>query len=162
MDRSRFGEVPLKKIFLVCTLNVLIFAMLGCSVEKTNKTTANPTTNQATNKELTIDEALAKAINNFNLTVKDNSDNDFPQKIKAGETISENIKIGGVKENTTKLDISVKVKKDGNKYTVTLTKDYNITVDGTKAISIWKYEISNNEVKLLDKSENGNLVRIIK
>jgi hypothetical protein len=35
-------------------------------------------------------------------------------------------------------------------------------VNGTKAINYWKYEVSSDGVKLLDKNENGSNINEVK
>lgn len=153
----------MKKILLTSTVILLCFSLFGCSVNKTNKISANnQSTNGTKNEEFSLDGAVKKAIDTYNSTEKDTPEIDFPITMKSGVTVSKAIQIGGKEGNTTKLDMSISAKKDGNNYIVTLTKDYNITVNGTKAISSWEYEIANDSANLLDKRENGKLINNIK
>ena len=114
-------------------------------------------------KELTEDEALVKAIEYHNALAEVKSDYDFSVTIKDGDTVTKEVKVGGPPpEATVNLEMTVEVRKEGGKYIIVLTEDYNVTISGTKAVSFWKYEVSNEGVKLLDKKEDGNLIKIIK
>jgi hypothetical protein len=114
-------------------------------------------------KKLTKDEALVKAIEHHNTSVEVKSDYDFPATIKEGNTVTKEVKVGGPAPGVTlNLEMTAEGKKEGDKYIVILTEDYNATVSGTKAISYWKYEVSTHGVKLMDKKENGNSVKGIK
>jgi hypothetical protein len=153
----------MKKILFMSAVILLCFSLFGCSVNKTNKVSANnQSTNGRKNAEFSLDGAVKKAIDKYNSTEKDTPEIDFPTTMKSGDTVSKTIQIGGKEGNTTKLDMSISAKKDGNNYIVTLTKNYNITVNGTKAISSWKYEIAKDSINLLDKRENGKLINNIK
>jgi hypothetical protein len=113
-------------------------------------------------QKLTLEEAVSKAVAYHHNLKKDTFDNDFPSKIRNGQMISTEVKIGGLSGSITKLDMSIEAKKVRSHYFITLIKNYNVTVNGRKARSIWKYDVSNNKVKLIDKKEFGNLVNIIK
>ncbi|MFN7250223.1 MAG: hypothetical protein ACK4M9_05450 [Anaerobacillus sp.] len=110
----------------------------------------------------TKEHALVKAIEYHNNSTEVKSDFDFPTTIKSEETVSIDIEVGGPKGNTTQLYMTVNVENKDGSYIVTLTEDYNVTVSGTNVISYWRYEVANDKVKLLDKKEKGNLVKIIK
>jgi hypothetical protein len=110
----------------------------------------------------TKEQALVKAIEYHNNSTEVKSDFDFPTTIKSEETVSIDIEVGGPKGSTTQLDMTVNAENKDGLYIVTLTEDYNVTVSGTNVISYWRYEVANDKVKLLDKKEKGNLVKIIK
>ncbi|NRD76567.1 hypothetical protein HPT25_03560 [Bacillus sp. BRMEA1] len=153
----------MKNILLLSAVLLLCLSLFGCSLNKGNHVSAN---NQSANSkkinELSLGSAVKKAIDKYNSTETDTTDIKFPTTLKSGDTISKTIQIGGKKGNTTKLDMSIRAEKEGNNYIVTLSKNYNITVNGTKAMSSWKYEITNDSINLLDKKEDGKLINDIK
>ena len=153
----------MKKIFLISTVLLLCFSLFGCKCNKANQISANnQSANSKKSNELSLGSAVKKAIDKYNNTETDTTDIKFPTTMKGGDTISKTIQIGGKKGNTTKLDMSIGAEKEGNNYIVTLSKSYNITVNRTKAISSWKYEITNDSANLLDKKEDGKLINDIK
>lgn len=140
----------MKKMLRSFALILLCFTLFGCNAYKT-------TTNQRK-----IDNAIKMALNHYNSTVKDTPDIKFPTTMKSGNIITKKIETGRPQGTPIKLDMSVIAVKQNTQVIVTLTKDYNIMINGTKAISYWKYEITNNHIKLLDKKEDGRLVNIMK
>jgi len=130
---------------------ILLFGitLFGCSVNE--------------NEELTESEAIIQVIEKHNVSEDVISDIDFPITMKSGETISKEFKTGGPAPGTIlDLELTVKSERNDNKYYVTLSENYNITINGTNAISFWKYEISADGIKLIDKKEDGHLVWTIK
>jgi hypothetical protein len=86
---------------------------------------------------------------------------DFP--INPNNTITKELPIGGKSGSTSKVKFTTKVESSGvDKYLVTLTKDWGITVNGTYVKSFWKYEVTPNNTKLIDSVDNDNLPNIIK
>ncbi|WML48653.1 hypothetical protein RCG23_00410 [Neobacillus sp. PS3-34] len=154
------------KNLLAGSLFVLCISLLGCSPLNNNEVTAklgeiqtNPVEQV---QDLTIVEAISKTITFHNDLIRGTSKNDFPPKMKKGQIISKEIKIGGPSGHTTRLNKSVEAKKDGSHYIVTLIKNYNVTVNGIEAKSIWKYDVSDEGVKMLDKKEDDNVINGIK
>jgi hypothetical protein len=146
-------------LFLLC-LSVFGYSLLNNELTAKGRKVQNTPIEKA--QKLTLDEAVTKAIAYHHNLKKDIFDNDFPTKIRIGQTISTKIKIGGPSGNITKLDMSIEAQKDGNHYFITLIKNYNVTVNGREARSIWTYNVSDNGVKMIDKKEYGNLVNTIK
>ncbi|MGD9678524.1 MAG: hypothetical protein AB7V16_09285 [Vulcanibacillus sp.] len=109
------------------------------------------------------DNALLKVVEHHNSLAEVQSDYIFPITIKEGDTVAKEVNIGGPSPGATViLEMTVAIEKEDDEYLVILTEDYNITVNGKDAISYWKYKVSADEIMLLDKKENGNLIRIIK
>jgi hypothetical protein len=162
----------MKKTFMLGVILLLSISLYGCSpnensnLPQINQQPSNYVTKTDSNpeqKEITQSDAILKAIEHHNTSGEVNSDIDFPTTIKPGETVSKEYKTGGEAPGLTlNLEQTVEAERDGKKHIVILTEDYNVTVSGTKAISFWKYEISTDEVKLIDKKEDGNLAKIIK
>lgn len=122
---------------------------------------SNVEASSAENNKLTEDEAIVRVINYHNASRDVESDYDFPLSIKSNEIVSKKIKIGGKYPGDGTLDMSVTIEDKPESFIVTLTENYHYVVNGTKAISYWKYEVSYNGVKLLEEKEDGNLVRLI-
>ncbi|WP_127495099.1 hypothetical protein [Paenibacillus glycanilyticus] len=66
------------------------------------------------------------------------------------------LKVDGV--HRTKIEKST----DRVKYIVILTKAWNVKVNDIEAKSVWTYEVTPNEVKLISSKENADLVNRIK
>ncbi|MCP8615461.1 hypothetical protein [Salirhabdus salicampi] len=159
-----------KKQFFISVGIILSTALAGCGTNDNNLANASegnsPEANQVVNEEendlFTKEDAVASTIVYHNASNEVKSNFDFPTTIKPEEQFSQEIEIGGKQGNTTQLEMAVNVEGENGSYIVTLTEDYNITVNETMATSYWKYEVSKNSVKLLEKKEEGNIVKIIK
>jgi hypothetical protein len=150
----------LKKIFLISLIWAL--ALVGCS----SLSQVSHQNHQATKvSKFTATSALKIAINHYNNDERVKLDYKFPKfplSITVGKTVSKEVPVGGPGGHKTKLYMKNSVKPSGTNYIVTLTEDYNYVVNGTKAMSYWKYEVSPDGVKLLDKSENGSIIQLVK
>jgi hypothetical protein len=152
----------MKRIILLLFSITLLFGLMACSSEDNTSNDEEKVETTEEEKELTRDKALVRAVEYHNASEEIESNFDFPVTIKSGEKVSKEVEIGGPAGSTTRLDMRVDVEKTDEAYTVTLTEDFNAIVGEKKAISYWEYEVSNSEVKLIDKKEYGNLVKLIK
>lgn len=78
----------------------------------------------------------------------------FPNTIKVGETISKEVTKDDDLGNIKKIDAMATVEKKDESYVVTLTMDYNMTLNGEEVINFWKYEVSKDDIKLIDKNDD--------
>ena len=153
----------MKKLFMVSLVLIFSLSLFGCSnIKSASSPNENQVVNQEENKEFTKEDAIANAIKYHNASEEVRSNFNFPKTIKPEEQFTKKIEIGGKKGNTTQLDMAVNTEDNNGSYIVILTEDYNVMVNETAAISYWKYEVSKEYVKLLEKKEDGNLVNIIK
>lgn len=114
---------------------------------------------------LTQSEAIIKAIEEHNKSNEVISDIVFPLTIKPGEVISRKVRVGGPPPGLTlNIKLSVDAEKTGSIYNVTLIEDYNIQdyFEKETARSYYTYEVSIDDVKLIEKDESGNWVYTIK
>ena len=162
----------MNKTLILGIVLLLGITLFGCSPNKngylsqakqSQSNHVTKTDSKSNQEEFKQSDAILKAIEQHNISEEVKSDIDFPTIIKSGETVIKEFKTGGPRSGlTVKLELTLDAKRDDDKYIVTLTEDYNSIVNGTKAISFWKYEVSVYGVKLIDKKEDGNLVKIIK
>ncbi|PKM89515.1 MAG: hypothetical protein CVU87_05035 [Firmicutes bacterium HGW-Firmicutes-12] len=47
-------------------------------------------------------------------------------------------------------------------YSITLTKNWDITINGIQPLSYWKYKVTGESVELIEEQDNDDLIRIIK
>lgn len=114
----------------------------------------NNALNQNNNSLNTFDEAKAIAI-----VIKDHPE--FP--INPSDAVLKKLPIGGKQGATANVKFTTKVEKDGKStYLVTLTKEWGITVNGEYVKSFWKYDVTPNNVVLLESIDNDNLPNLIK
>ncbi|HVJ48233.1 hypothetical protein [Desulfitobacterium sp.] len=86
---------------------------------------------------------------------------DFPSN--PSYTVSKKLPTGGKQGATTNVKFTTKVEKDREAaYVVTLTKDWDITVNGKYVKSSWKYYVIPNKAVLLESIDNDNLPNLIK
>ena len=79
------------------------------------------------------------------------------------DNISKKLPTGGYEGATTNVKFTTKAQKNGEAtYLVTLTKDWGITVNGKYVKSFWKYNVTTNNVTLVDSIDNDNLTNQIK
>lgn len=148
----------MKKVSLILSFMLLSIGLLGC---QQNNEVKNDTS--AKSNEIKESQALDETIKfHNNSTDESNIDNNFPTTINSRETISKEVEIGGKYGSASTVDMSAKLEKSEDSFIVTLTKNYNVMVGEKEAISYWKYEVSNSEVKLVDKKEDGKLVNLMK
>ncbi|MDP4085207.1 MAG: hypothetical protein Q8934_11415 [Bacillota bacterium] len=140
----------MKKMVLSSLLLLLFVTIVGCSISKTSS-----------QSKFTDKSALKMAINHYNKYERGKIILKIPLSLIVGKTVSKEIPVGPP-NNKTKLDFKNSVKPSGTNYIVTLIEDEHYVVNGTKAISYWKYEVSPNGIKLLDKNENGGIIRKVK
>jgi hypothetical protein len=153
-------EITLKKICIISL--ICASALVGCS---SSSQVSNENHLDQKVSKFTATFALKMAINHFNKDDREKLDYKvpkFPLSITVGKTVSKEVPVGGPVRNSTKLDMKNSVVPSGTNYIVTLTEDYHYVVNGTKAISYWKYDVSPNGVKLLGKSENGSIINGVK
>lgn len=81
---------------------------------------------------------------------------DFPSK--AGETKIVRLPTGGPAGTTSMVELKTTAEKisDG-KYQITLTKDWQLVVNGQKVFSYWKYNVGPDGVTLLESDERDSL-----
>jgi len=49
-----------------------------------------------------------------------------------------------------------------NQYTVTLTKTWDIKINGSQPVSYWKYKVAGERVELVEEQDNDDMIRTIK
>lgn len=73
------------------------------------------------------------------------------------------VPIGGRKGNTAKVDLTTAVEPWGkDSYVVTLTKNRNLTINGTPIVTTWKYKVDKGSVTLIENRDMDAAVTIIK
>lgn len=86
---------------------------------------------------------------------------DFPYN--TGKVIIEKLPTGGPSGTTANVKFTTKVRNSGKeRYIVTLTKDWGITVNGKYAISSWKYAVTPDSVTLAECIDNDYLPNMMK
>ena len=105
-----------------------------------------------TSLQFTEDEAIAKVVKNHP---------EFPDKAGMKE---DKEKIGGPEGAKATVMFETKVeKKVENTYTVTLTKTWEMKVNGKTPVSFWKYDVTPEKVILVKEDTTGeDLISIIK
>lgn len=159
----------MKKWFVLSILLSLMVA--GCEaksevvqVNENQQQVAQNQDNKQTDKQekLTKQEALRQVISFHNSNDQVEMVHAFPADIKDGETLSKDVEIGGPIGSKAKLSQTANVVIQNGTFIVSLTQDYHMSINNTKAINRWKYELSNTGIKLIEKEEHGNAIRIIK
>jgi hypothetical protein len=93
------------------------------------------------------------------MVIKDHPD--FPLNLH--DTITKKLPTGGPQGSTAEVKYTTAIEKTGESvYTVTLTKDWGITVNGKYAKSFWKYTVTPDNVILTDSVDNDYLPNIMK
>ncbi len=73
------------------------------------------------------------------------------------------VPIGGRKGNTAKVDLTTAVEPCGrDSYIVTLTKNWNLSINGTPIVSTWKYKVNKGSVTLVESHDMDAAITIIK
>jgi ABC-type glycerol-3-phosphate transport system substrate-binding protein len=60
------------------------------------------------------------------------------------------------------LTTTAEASSDPDTYTVTLTKNWNVSVNGKKLMGYWKYKVTPQTVQLVESEDNTDLIRIVK
>jgi hypothetical protein len=135
----------MRKMISVIPLIYICITLAGCA----GNTPARNNTGSSTFSQ-------ADAIS---MVVKDNPD--FPSN--PSETVTKRLPTGGPEGAGTNVKYTTSVEKSGQSgYTVTLTKDWGITVDGTYVKSYWEYAVTPSKVTLLKKVDNDYLPNTMK
>jgi hypothetical protein len=131
----------MKRIAAFISCICIFISLVGC---------ANNASAQSNNiSHNTFDEAKA-----ISLVIKDHQD--FPSS--QSNTVTKKLPTGGPKGTTANVKFITKVEKVGEStFEVTLTKDWGITVNGKYVKSSWKYNVTKNNVSLLESIDNDNL-----
>lgn len=80
-----------------------------------------------------------------------------------GKTYSVETPIGGPFEHKARVNLTTTVEPSGtNSFVVTLTRNWNLTVNGTPVVSTWKYKVDKGSVTLLESHDLDIMVTIIK
>ncbi|MDA8210293.1 MAG: hypothetical protein M0021_00195 [Clostridia bacterium] len=59
--------------------------------------------------------------------------------------------------------LETKCVSDGNdEYTITLTKTWQIKINGKQPVSVWKYRVTGRRVELVESQDNDTMIKIIK
>lgn len=127
----------MKNVFLLVL--IILFILIGCSkaIPENNKQEIG----QAINK---FDEnyAISKAIKEHP---------EFPSTIGSKKISLNDV---GMQGSSLMGSLETKAEKVGkDEYTVTLTKNWNIKVNGTDAVSYWKYKVTPDNITLIDSKE---------
>lgn len=153
----------MKKIVFRLLLSLLLLFLFACSI-KSN--TEGSTVKDRTVKEqknltdkdkvlFTQGEALLRTIRYHNTSDEPINGHTFSVTMSEHDKISQKVQIGGKCCQTTQLDQTVDIDKKNNLFLVTLKENYNMNINGREMISYWKYEVSSEKVKLLEKDESG-------
>jgi Na+-transporting methylmalonyl-CoA/oxaloacetate decarboxylase gamma subunit len=157
----------MKNLVLAFLIVFAITSMYGCSqITKTEikKDDSEAQENiEIQNDELEKkDEAITKAIQYHNGSEDVKTPYTFPI-IKEGDTIWKVVHVGGrYPGNTFDLEMTIEVKHTGNHYVVILIEDFNAVINDKKVLSYWEYEVTGENVKLIDKNEGGYFIQMIK
>jgi len=90
----------------------------------------------------------------ISMVIKDHSE--FPSN--KVDILTKKLPTGGPSGTTADVKFTTNIEKSsGNTYTVTLTKDWGITVNGKYVKSSWKYKVTPDNVILLEKVDNDYL-----
>lgn len=86
---------------------------------------------------------------------------DFP--VQSGGVKTVRVPTGGPAGAAAMVDYETLAEKtpDGN-YLITLTKDWHLTVNGQKVFSYWKYQVSPDDVTLLESEDKDFLPNLMK
>jgi hypothetical protein len=140
--RKTIGVYFITTFAVLLTMTVTVYAF-----------NSNTRQNKARDKaELSERDAVLKVI-------KDHSD--FPSDPSI--IVTKKLPTGGPYGSTANVKFTTEAQKiNGTTYTVTLTKDWGITVNGKYAESFWKYTVTPDNVILTDSVDNDYLPSIIK
>ena len=144
----------MKKMIYTIIIFSVITMLTSCSSQtaKNNDIVENTISNIKSDD--TFDESKA-----ISMIINDNPD--FPSN--PSDTITKKLSIGGPKGTTANVNFTTKVEKiDETTYSVTLIKDWGITVNGKYVKSYWKYIVNPNEASLSESADNDSLPNIIK
>lgn len=132
----------MKKTLLFTLLVCIFISLVGCG----------KVSSVSNNNEFTQDKAI-------HIVIKDHSE--FPSNNV--DTLIKKLPTGGPSGTNADVKFTTNIEKSsGNAYTVTLTKDWGITVNGKYVKSFWKYKVTPDNIVLLDKSDNDYLPGTIK
>ena len=120
-------------ILLVC----IFISLVGCG----------KVSSVASNNEFTQDMAIS-------MVIKDHSE--FPSN--KVDILTKKLPTGGPSGTTADVKFTTNIEKSsGDVYTVTLTKDWCMTVNRKYVKSFWKYKVTPDNVILLEKVDNDYL-----
>ena len=120
-------------ILLVC----IFISLVGCG----------KVSSVSNSNEFTQDKAIS-------MVIKDHSE--FPSNNV--DTLTKKLPTGGPPGTTANVKFTTNIEKSsGDVYTVTLTKDWGITVNEKYVKSSWKYKVTPDNVVLLKKVDNDYL-----
>ena len=90
---------------------------------------------------------------------------DHPEFPKPGETKEIETITGGPAPGTKvkgTLSTTVEASSEPDTYIVTLTKNWNFSVNEKKLLGDWKYKVTPQSVQLIESEDNTDLIRIVK
>jgi hypothetical protein len=129
------------------TLSFIVFVYIFISLVGCEKTSS-----VANNNEFSQDKAIS-------MVIKDHSE--FPSNNV--DTLIKKLPTGGPSGTTADVKFTANIERSsGNAYTVTLTKDWGITVNSKYIKSSWKYKVTPDNVVLLEKVDNDYLTGTMK
>ena len=170
------------KMKIAVFLCVLFIALTGCKEAASEEMNSLQVKSQddavrialqelkmTTNSSIEVNPAAFDETKAAALVLKDHPEFPKPGEVKKMETTTGGprpTKVSGelitTVENYTQKDADV-VSVDHVSYVVTLTKKWNITVNGKEAKSIWKYKVTNDgKVELISSAENADIIATIK
>jgi hypothetical protein len=162
----------LKKIVFRLMLVLLFPSLFACSIDyNTEGITGNDQiikgqkiiNHTHKDKEIfTKGEVLQRTIRYHNTSDEPINGHTFSVSMSEHDKTSQKVQIGGKCCQTTQLDQTVIIEYENNLFLITLKENYNMKINGREMISYWKYEVSTEKVKLLDKDESGFNVYLIK
>lgn len=84
----------------------------------------------------------------------------LPGEVKEIETVTGGPAPGSKVTGT--LATAVDKMSESDNYIVTLTKQWNLTINGQKLVGVWKYEVSPRGVQFIESKDNTVLVQTVK
>jgi|SRR5690625_270188 len=111
-------------------------------------------------KKYEAEKALSKAIEYHNNN-KSSEDISFPNKIRVGETISKELTVDNESGKAIKVAATADVEEKEKSHLVKLKVGYNAKSTGTETTGYWEYEVTKNEIKIIDKKVDDHLNDII-
>lgn len=144
----------MKKTIYAIIIFATITILTSCSSQTAKSNAILENTVNNTKSDNTFDEAKA-----ISIIIKDHPD--FPTN--PSNTITKKLPTGGKLGATANVKFTTNVEKiEKTTYSVTLIKDWGITVNGKYVKSSWKYLVTPNGASLSESTDNDYLPNTIK
>ncbi|MFM1652502.1 hypothetical protein ACI7RC_10425 [Brevibacillus sp. B_LB10_24] len=136
---------------------VILFAAAGCSPAPDVGHTG---TEQHALQETKAPESAFDETEAAEAVLRDHPDFPQPGEVKEIETTTGG-EYPGTKVKGT-LSTKVEPSQEPDTYIVTLTKQWNFTINDKELIGTWQYEVTPHSVQLIDHEDNTDLIEIVK